>query len=78
MKAQTELERWWDDGVPPDMFKYPDLINSDFQTFVGIILDHINGYSPYPERLEPLDVPKESQRMTELREKIEGLKNGTR
>lgn len=38
---QTELERWWSEGVPPDMFKYLDVIDLDVQTLVGIILDHL-------------------------------------
>lgn len=76
MAWQTELERWWDEGVPPDMFIYPDLIKADMQTLVGIVLDHVNGYTPYAGSLEPLDVPKERKRMAELRSTIEGLKNG--
>lgn len=38
---QTELERWWSRGVPPDMFKHPDFINLDVQTLIGAILDHL-------------------------------------
>lgn len=41
MTEETELERWWNNGVPPDMFIYPSAIQFDVQTLIGAIIDHI-------------------------------------
>lgn len=41
MNEETELERWWRNGIPGDLFLYPSAIQWDVNTLIGVIIDHI-------------------------------------
>lgn len=60
------------DGREFDFAVQYDLTNA--YKAIAALADWV-GYAPQPPK--PLDVPKERKRMEELRNTIEGLKNGT-